>query len=253
MPQRTSYRQGIPNWVDLQTPDQAAAKTFYGALFGWEFDDQRTPDGTVYSMATKSGGVVAAIAPQPRPGVPPMWNTYLAVDDVDAAAARVEAAGGKLPMPPFDVMDAGRMCFATDPSGAAVGLWQAKEHIGATIVNEPGTVIWNELVTDNEAALPFYDQVFGTSWAPLDLGGESPYVGLVVGEDRIAGTIKPPMAGIPNHWHVYFAVVDAAEAAKRVTTLGGTVLNGPFGTPIGPMAQLRDPQGGMFSIFEPRR
>ncbi|MFD8495505.1 VOC family protein [Amycolatopsis sp. NPDC059657] len=252
MPQRTSYPQGVPSWVDLRTTDQAAAKSFYGELFGWEFDDQKTPDGAVYSMATKNGGVVAAIASQPQAGVPPMWNTYLAVDDVDAAAARVEAAGGKLLMPPFDVMDAGRMCFATDPSGAAVGLWQAKEHIGATLVNEPGAVIWNELVTDNEAALPFYDQVFGSSWAAGDLGGGTEYVALVVGGERIAGTIKPQAPGVPNHWHVYFAVAGALAATERVTALGGTVLNGPFDTPIGPMAQLRDPQGGMFSIFEPK-
>ncbi|SDY03262.1 hypothetical protein SAMN05421504_104280 [Amycolatopsis xylanica] len=252
MPHRTSYLQGTPSWVDLATTDQDAAKTFYGELFGWEFDDQKMPDGAVYSMAVLNGGVVAAIAAQPQPGVPPLWNTYLTVDDVDAAAARVEAAGGKLVMPPFDVLDAGRMCFATDPSGAAVGLWQANQHIGATVVNEPGALIWNELITDNEAALSFYDQVFGSTWEAGDIGGDTPYVALVVGGERIAGTVHPRVPGTPNHWHVYFAVADAAAAAERVTALGGTVLNGPFDTPIGPMAQLRDPQGGIFSIFEPK-
>ena len=89
-------------------------------------------------------------------GVPPAWNTYLAVDDVDAAAKRAADAGGQLAMPVMDVMDAGRVAFAIDPSGAVMGMWRAKEHIGAALVNAPGTLIWNELRTDNEAgALAF--------------------------------------------------------------------------------------------------
>jgi len=126
MPERTSYTQGTPNWVDLQTSNQDAAKAFYAGLFGWTYDDQPMPDGQVYSMAMLGGHTVAAIAPQPpamaEAGVPPMWNTYLAVDSVDDAAAKAEAAGGKIAMAPFDVMDAGRMAFVMDPSGAPVAL-----------------------------------------------------------------------------------------------------------------------------------
>ena len=123
MPDRTSYTEGTPCWVDLQTTDQDGAKAFYGQLLGWQYDDQPMPQGPVYSMALKDGGIVAAIAPQSpemisRKG-PPTWNTYIAVDDVDAAAERVKAAGGQLLMEPFDVMDAGRMAFVIDPSGAA--------------------------------------------------------------------------------------------------------------------------------------
>ena len=134
MPKRTAYAQGTPNWVDLQTTDQDAAKSFYGGLFGWQFDDQPMPQGPVYSMALKDGDVVAAIAPQSaghgRPGAPPMWNTYIAVDDVDAAAERAKAAGGQVLMQPFDVMEAGRMTFVADPTGAVVGLWQATSTSG---------------------------------------------------------------------------------------------------------------------------
>src|SRR5215471_18400159 len=156
MPKRTSYTQGTPNWVDLQTTDQDAAKSFYGAIFGWSYDDQPMDQGAVYSMAKIGEDTVAAIAPQSpelaAAGAPPMWNTYLAVDSVDDAAAKVGAAGGKVAMEPFDVMDAGRMAFVIDPGGAAVALWQAGTHIGATRVNEPGTVVWNALITDNAAA-----------------------------------------------------------------------------------------------------
>ena len=156
MPERTSYAQGTPNWVDLQTTDQDAAKAFYAGLFGWTYDDQPMAEGPVYSMAMLGGHQVAAIAPQPpemaAAGAPPMWNTYIAVDSVDDAAAKVEAAGGKVAMAPFDVMDAGRMAFVMDPGGAAVALWQANQHIGATLVNEPGAVTWNELITADPSA-----------------------------------------------------------------------------------------------------
>ena len=102
--------------------DQHAAKSFYGALFGWSSTISRCRRGPPYSMALKDGSVVAAIAPQSpdmaAQGAPPMWNTYIAVDDVDAADERAKAAGGQVLMEPFDVMDAGRMSFVMDPTGA---------------------------------------------------------------------------------------------------------------------------------------
>ena len=151
-------------------------------------------------------------------GVPPFWSTYIAVDDVDAATGRVHGAGGQVLMPPTDVMEAGRMSVVTDPSGAAVGLWQARQHIGATLVNEPGTLIWNELLTDDgEAAYAFYAEVVGLTSELSDMGG-NPYTLFKVGDDMVAGSMAPPMEGIPNHWHVYFAVEamdPALEKARR--------------------------------------
>jgi len=221
MPERTSYAQGTPNWVDLQTTDQPAAKQFYAGLFGWTYDDQPMGEGAVYSMAKLGDKDVAAIAPQSpelkAAGAPPMWNTYIAVDSADEAAARVEAAGGQVAMPPFDVMDAGRMAFVLDPSGAAVALWQANQHIGSTLVNEPGTVTWNELITTDPAATKFYEQV----------------------------------VGVTNHWHVYFAVEDADATAAKATELGGSVMVAPFDTPVGRIAILTDPQGAVFSVLKP--
>jgi hypothetical protein len=253
MPARTSYAEGTPNWVDLQTSDQDAAKAFYSGLFGWRFDDQPMPQGAVYSMALKNGAVVAAIAPQApgMEGAPPRWNTYLAVEDVDAAAERATAAGGQVLMAPFDVMDAGRMAAVMDPTGAAVLVWQAKEHFGAGLVNEPGTLIWNELITDNaEAAAAFYGAVVGLTTESMDMDG-NPYTVLKAGDAMVGGSQPPPMEGVPNHWHVYFAVENIDAALAKAGELGATVVAGPFETPIGPMAALSDPQGAMFSLFAP--
>src|SRR6266699_529248 len=220
MPTRTSYAQGTPNWVDLQTSDQDAAKAFYAGLFGWTYD------------------------------APPMWNTYLAVDSVDEAAAKVEAAGGKVGMAPFDVMDAGRMAFVLDPSGAAVALWQANQHIGATLVNEPGTVTWNELITTDPGVVSFYADVVGLTTSTMDMG-TGPYTLFEVDGQMVGGTVAPQMPGVPNHWHVYFAVADADAAAATAVETGGTVMVAPFDSPVGRIAVLGDPQGAVFSILKP--
>src|SRR5215831_17062672 len=254
MPERTSYEQGTPNWVDLQTTDQAAAKAFYAGLFGWTYDDQPMGEGAVYSMAKLGDKDVAAIAPQSpelkAAGAPPMWNTYIAVDSADDAAAKVEAAGGQVAMPPFDIMDAGRMTFVLDPSGAAVALWQANQHIGSSLVNEPGTVTWNELITTDPGAVKFYEQVLGVTTSTMDMGtGE--YTLFNVGDNMVGGSTPPPIEGIPNHWHVYFAVDDADATAAKATELGGSVVVAPFDSPVGRMAVLADPQGATFSVIKP--
>lgn len=255
MPVRTSYLQGTPNWVDLQTTDTDAAKAFYRRLFGWTFDDQPMPQGGPYSMAKLGEEHVAAIAPQPpemaAAGVPPRWNTYLAADSVDDAIAKVEAAGGQVAMAPFDIMDAGRMAFVMDPGGAAVAFWQAGKHIGATLVNEPGTVMWNELVTTDPSAAAFYEQVLGMTtakMADMDMGD---YTLFQVNGEMVGGTVAPQLPGVRNHWHVYFAVADADATVAEITELGGSILAAPFDTPVGRMAVASDPQGAAFSIIQP--
>jgi len=255
MPERTSYTQGTPNWVDLQTSDQDAAKAFYAGLFGWTYDDQPMPQGPVYSMALLGGHPVAAIAPQSpemaAAGVPPMWNTYIAVDSVDEAAGKVEAAGGKVAMAPFDIMDAGRMAFVLDPAGAPVALWQAGQHIGATLVNEPGTLTWNELITADPGAFKFYSDVLGLSTSTMDMGaGGGEYTMFEVGGQPVGGSMPPQAPGVPNHWHVYFAVDDADATAAKAAELGGTVIMPPFDTPVGRIAVLGDPQGAVFSVIK---
>jgi hypothetical protein len=254
MPVRTSYTQGTPAWVDLQSTDTAAAKAFYSALLGWSYDDFPMPENGVYSMATLRGSTVAAIAPQSpelaSTGAPAMWNTYLAVDDVDGAVTKVEAAGGQVAMEPFDVPGgSGRMAFVLDPSGAAVAFWQAGSHIGAGLVNEPGTVLWNELVTSDLSATAFYEAVLGLTNTPMDMG-DAKYPIFMAGSEMVGGATEPQYPGLPNHWHVYFAVEDADASAAKITELGGEVLVPPFDIPVGRIATARDPQGAMFSIIK---
>lgn len=256
MPTKSEYAEGTPDWVDLQTTDQAGAKAFYTALFGWSYDDRPMGPDAVYSTAILKDQMVAAIAPMPPgapDGMPPMWNTYIAVDDIDASVQKVVPAGGQVLMPPADIGESGRMAFVMDPSGAAVGLWQANKHIGAGLVNETGTVIWNELLTTNpDAALPFYDAVLGITYASMEMAPGQTYLVLKAGDSDVGGCMQPPMPGVPSHWHVYFAVDDADATAALATEAGGSLVAEPFDIPtVGRCAVISDPQGAMFSVLTP--
>jgi len=250
MPERSQYEPGTPSWVDLQTSDQAGAKTFYTELFGWDYDDAPMGDGAVYSMAQKNGKDVAAIAPLPMPGVPPHWNTYVTVADVDATAAQVPGGGGTTMGDPFDVMDAGRMAIASDPTGAMFCIWQPKNHIGAYLVNEPGSYSWAELMTpDVDAALAFYGKIFGWKGSNVDMPGME-YTEIKLNDRSIGGAMKPPMDGMPAAWGVYFAVDDADKAAETTAARGGSVIQQPTDIPPGRFAVLVDPAGAFFSVIK---
>ena len=110
-----SYTHGTPSWIDLSTPDPAAAASFYSGLLGWNVQPG-PPEAGGYAIAELRGRAVAGIGPQQNPG-PPVWSTYVNVDDADTTLAQVEPAGGKVLMGGFDVMDVGRMGFFADPAG----------------------------------------------------------------------------------------------------------------------------------------
>lgn len=258
MPTRESYAPGVPNWIDLATSDQAAAKDFYAGLFGWTYDDQDMGNGAVYSMARLKDRDVAAIAPlqdeMAAAGVPPHWQMYLASPDVDAATAKVAAAGGSVLAPPFDVFEAGRMSVIADPLGAVFHLWQAKDHIGAGLVNEHGAFIWSELMAkDAASAGPFYETVTGLKMVDAPMADGSVYTGLSLDgtvETFLAGAQPPPFEGIPPVWNVYLGADDVDEVAARTAELGGSVMAEPFDIPVGRMAVLVDPQGAVFCTFK---
>jgi predicted enzyme related to lactoylglutathione lyase len=255
MGERTSYREGTPSWVDLMTTDPEGARAFYGGLFGWDFDIDPNPDTFNYTMCRLNGHSVAGMGGQPAPaGMPTVWTTYFAVDDADKTAERVVEHGGTVQMAPMDVMDSGRMAIAADAQGAMFGLWQAAGHIGAGLVNVPGTLVWNELSTrDLDGGTAFYGEVLGQRWDEYDTGAQGPrYKVAYIDGKVVCGALEMGSefpAEIPPNWRAYFAVEDAAAAAAKATELGGSVQIPVFDTPQGPTAVLSDPQGGVFSVI----
>jgi uncharacterized protein len=257
MGERTSYESGTFSWVDLATTDQDGAKAFYAGLFGWEYDDQPIGDGATYTLCRLDGRDVAAITTQSDQergqGVPPHWNSYITVHDLDARAPRVAELNGNLIIPPFDVLDAGRMALAADPTGAVFAMWKPKNHIGATFVNVPGALTWNELGTkDVETAKQFYADLFGWSYEDLDTNGAGTYSTIRTG-DRSNGGIRPQTPQeerIPPNWLVYFAAVSVEESAATANELGGNVLVPTMRVPAGAFTVVADPQGAVFALFE---
>ena len=254
MPKFEHYDQGTPSWVELVTPDQGAAREFYAGLFGWSFDDYDMGEAGHYLIGTVQGDDVAGVSGQ-MPGMeghPAFWGVYLAVDDVDAATAKVEAAGGTVEAGPFDVNDNGRMSALQDPTGARINLWQAKGTIGTRRANEPGTPIWNELMTpDIPRAAQFYADVLGMSSDSMPMG-ESTYTVLKNAEGRmIGGAMNSPMPDLPPYWNVYFNVEDVDATVWRTQELGGRVVAPGFDVEgVGRMAVLADPHGAMFNLME---
>jgi predicted enzyme related to lactoylglutathione lyase len=251
MGERTEYAPGTFCWSELTSTDQDGAKAFYGGLLGWQSDDRPVGEGSVYSMQLIDGKPVAAITGQPQQrdaGMPSMWNSYVSVADVDAVTARAQELGATVHAPPFDVMTVGRMAVIQDPQGAFFMLWQPRDHIGASIVNAPGALVWNELQSpDLDASASFYGDLFG--WKTSDFPGmEDRYLGIVNGEAGNGGmrNLTPPS---PPSWLTYFGVEDIDAGLAKVEELGGTKLAGPIDIGMAKIGVAMDPQGAVFALY----
>ncbi len=260
MPQVTSYVHGTPSWVDLATPDPAASREFYGALFGWSYDEQSAGERGTYIMCSKgddaAAGMMQLSEEMSEAGMPPCWSSYVTVEDLDAALVKVEPAGGQVAQPAMDAMDAGRMAVIVDPAGAGICMWEARDHIGAGVVNEHGALIWNELITPDPAAVaPFYEAVFGWTATTMPMPNGEYVVYSTEGkgpEESIAGAMKPPMEGMPAFWGVYFAVDDCDATVALAKEHGAALLAEPISVPgVGRFAAMMDPQGAAVSVMQP--
>jgi uncharacterized protein len=295
MPERDGYIPGVPCWVEASEPGPEAALDFYGGLFGWQFEDVTPPSSegpyfiargetrgsSIFDLSGETyGGDVAAVRSIPA-NAPPMalWNTYFWVDSADEAASKVRAAGGRVATEPFDFSDACRMAVCSDPEGAAFGVWEARAHRGARLVNDPGALVFNSLKTrDPQGARSFYGSVFGWHTGPIGGGAEGwtlpgygdwlerehhpglrnqmAEAGAPDGFEDIVASIIPiadDQPDMPAHWSVTFAVDDADAAADKAAELGGRVIVPPFDAPWSTskytirVTVLADPQGATFA------
>ncbi|MEZ0071174.1 VOC family protein [Planotetraspora sp. GP83] len=253
MTETTEYQPGVPCWVDLSTTDVTAATAFYGEVFGWEAGIDPRPEAGGYGQFRLRGKRVAGVGPTFVDGMPAVWNTYIATDDIERTAESVREAGGTVVMGPMQVFEEGWLGVFQDPAGAFFGAWRPGNHKGAELVNEPGTLTWNELATrDVEAAKAFYSRVFGWE-SQTHEGGPMPYTEFQVDGRSIAGMMPmgdlyPPE--VPPHWLVYFGVADCDEAVDGIQRHGGRVLLPPKDIPIGRFAILADPQGASFAVWQ---
>lgn len=253
----TNYVHGAPAWVDLGTPDVAAAAAFYSAVFGWEFQGGG-PETGGYGRFTVGGGTVAAVGPLTEPGASPAWTLYFDTLDAEATVKAVEQAGGSVRFASLGDSYPGPMAGFSDPAGAQFAVWQLGDHKGLAAVTAPGTLCWTELhTTDPAAAKAFYQSVFGwvtedgpmgdvtyTVIRPAGGGPESSQGGIVgISEEQRAAGMKP-------RWQPYFEVTDCDAVAATAAERGGTVPMAPENVEgVGRWALLIDPFGATFAVI----
>jgi uncharacterized protein len=243
---------GAPNWVDLSTSDVEGAIDFYATLLGWTVARSDTPMGMYAIGAVGDLEVAGMMQHVPAEGMPPLWTVFFYVEDVDATAATVQAAGGAVLQPAFDLPDA-RIAVVADPTGGMFGIISGPRPSGVYLDRGTGTVRWVELLTrDPHAVASFYAEVFGWK-AETDLRSPVAYTMFTLDGDEVAGMMMMPdqvPADVPAYWSVYFAVADAGAAVARTAELGGSVVAPPMDTGEGTFAVLEDPQGAVFSILD---
>jgi len=255
MPIIGTHAHGAFCWVELATSDSDGAKTFYTALFDWQYQDDDGGPGT-YTTLLRRDQQVGALYQESGP-TPPHWSLYINVANADEQAARARKLGASVLQEPFDVMDAGRMAIVQDPVGAVFCLWQARKNKGMGISGEPGAFCWGELTTaDDAAALHFYRELLG--WTSRDSSADAAdghaYTELELDGNPIGGVarLQGKQAGTPAHWTAYFQVSDCRESTARARNLGASILLDCQEIPaVGRFSMMADPQGAVFSIYQP--
>lgn len=248
MGERTSYEPGCFCWIDLKSPDIDKARQFYEDVFGWS--SHVDGDDHPYVHFQYKGGDVGGGFGAPGPAA---WNTYVSVADVEASLAKAVELGATPAMPPTDTEGAGRMAVFIDPSGAALALWQPQKHCGSTIVNEPGTWTWTELMTrDVDAVLPFYAELFG--WTYEDPNPDNDYRVIQLGGRQIGGIMPMPEAvpaEAPSAWETYFNVADLDDTMAKIKDGGGILPMDVMEIPdIGRFVVAHDPTGASFIALQ---
>lgn len=232
-------------WFEAVVPDTAAGAAFYQQVLNW------TPHAAdmgsfVYTMLGDGEKNWCGLMSMPDGQLPPQWASYLGVEDVDAAVAAVQAHGGSLLIPPFDIPEVGRTALVADPQGATVFLFR-----GADDSTPSSGFHWVELQTpDVEASLAFYRDALGFETSTMDMGG-MPYGILSAGDGMTAG-VMPLQGDGPPRWLPYAKVPDVDDALDRAAANGATIaLPATSADGIGRWGWIVDPQGAMVALMTP--
>lgn len=252
-----SHALGSPIWFELATSDPARAKAFYSALMGWSHHDFAMGEGNLYTTLESDGAEVAgsyALMPeQAAQGVPPHWDVYFHVADVDASVARARELGGSVLVEPMDVKDHLRMAVLADPEDAVFCLMQPQGSSGVGKLRQDYSVTWVELATrDLDAACRFYAGVL--DWKLSDHPGAPVAYKLIgTGDGNVGGMMQmtEEWGDLPSHWSIYLQTPDIHASLATASAHGATINVPAFEAPgVGQIAQLSDPTGAWFYLIQ---
>jgi predicted enzyme related to lactoylglutathione lyase len=241
-------------WYELMTSDTKAAGKFYSDVVGWTTQEQPSNGGMEYTTFNIGEVGIAGLLKLEGHTA---WIGYIHVDDVDAHAAKVVEAGGKLWKGPIDVPGMLRFAILSDPQGAAIALFTPNPAMPSPQRPEsptPGTIGWHELyTTDLEAGFDFYQKLFGwTKVHDMDMGPMGVYRIFDQGDGKEMGDggMMTKTEHMPaSNWGFYFHVDSIGSAIERVKAGGGKVLRGPDQVPGGLWTMNgQDPLGAHFSL-----
>ena len=253
--------QGDFIWYELLTPDAEASKQFYDAVVGWNIGEAAA-EYNGYRMINRSdgkfaGGVMQLTSEMQQHGARPTWLAYLSVGDVDQAVGRIERAGGKALLAPFDIPNVGRIAMVADPQGAVFYVMKpippADDPNAVSDVFSPSAeqrVGWNEVQTnDVDGARRFYNEQFGWNTDEfMDMGEMGKYYFIHQGGQRV-GALFNAGHGQPPHFRFYFRVPSISKAKQVAEAKGATIHMGPHQVPTGDWIIIgSDPQGAEFAL-----
>ena len=254
-PATNTWSPGRIVWAELLTLDVGTAAEFYGKVFGWTFETYGPKDDfktytLVLSGGTPIGGMVYARPKQPEKYPASRWVGFVSVEDVAAAAARAEAAGGRIVIKPTDLGDRGTEALLMDPEGGLFGLIRTAGGDPPDLVAADDQWLWAELWAADAAKMSaFYRDV--VPYEVVDGASQRDEDGfrLWSGGYARAGILQRP-ASVPTTWLPYVRVKSVADTASRAAAAGAKVVMAPAQMHGTQVAVMLDPTGAPFAIAE---
>ena len=241
-------------WFEVNTRTPDACADFYCELLGWSRSDQAMADMsyTMFELGDAQVGGMMTMTEMWPAEVPAHWMSYIAVDDIDAYAAKVSPCGGSLCVPVTEIPP-GKFCVATDPTGAVFSLFQGGDGMNPT---GDRTFGWCELATnDIERAAKFYDDLLGWTVEDHSDGTGEPYWFIKDGETPVGAMFTTPDTWGEGHrscWTPSVRVDDLDAVTAKAESMGAHIHQQP--TDVGTMVRysvVQDPEGAVLSLFKP--
>jgi len=241
-------------WYDWMTKDVNASKRFYGALFGWRFEETKRNDRPYVIARIGSDPVAGLVDVSAMPDAGPQWLSFMAVTNVDDTVAMVKSGGGKVLVEPREIASIARAAVVTDPQGAPLGFAQLHRTIPGIVDPQhpvPSRFFWQEyLAEDAPKALDFYKRLAGYESTITETRLGVQYHVLRNATRPRAGLFQLPEASdvLPS-WLPYVLVIDPNAVAARVAALGGTiVLPAAQERRNGSLVVITDPGGALIAL-----
>jgi predicted enzyme related to lactoylglutathione lyase len=238
-------------WFDLVTGDPAAARSFYGGVFGWGFESVRgaREDYTVIRNDGRAiGGVFRPALPRGRTAGT-RWLSFAATADMERSIAAMTAGGATVLVPPTFVAGRGAHAVLRDSQQAIVGLMQSSSGDPADDPVGPGEFFWVDLYAREPAAAAKAYGELGFEIVRADEVGEDRLLLVAAGYAR-AGIMPLPTGAREPGWLPYVQVEDVAATLERARASGGKVLVEPDPAVLDSrVAVIADPMGGVIGVI----